>query len=243
MSRGRSPRRPGPHPGVEVAAPLGRRLAGHGLALAVTAALNLALVLGLDRLRAPRPDEVPTPPSPARRVLTAPPPPAPPPPPRVPPPAARALDPSSPALPALDLASPIAAPAVGVVDEFALGPVGVAGTPGAPGADDAALRLPPQAELVLDESLVDTPPTVLDAPPPRYPPQARADGVEGAVVLQLLVGEDGRVEDVRVVSATPPGVFEAEARRAVRRWRLQPATFKGRPVRAWARQSLRFDLR
>jgi len=52
----------------------------------------------------------------------------------------------------------------------------------------------------------------------------------GTVVLEVAVGTDGRIEDVRVVRAMPP--FTEEALKAIRQWKFAPATIDGEPVRA-----------
>ena len=59
--------------------------------------------------------------------------------------------------------------------------------------------------------------------PPDYPETAGRNGVEGDVEVAISVDADGAVEDVRVIDADPPGVFERAARRAVAKWRYCPA--------------------
>jgi protein TonB len=97
-------------------------------------------------------------------------------------------------------------------------------------------------DLVMTEAAVDVPPRPLARQAPPYPPRARAKGLEGAVTLNLLVGANGEVLDVRVLDASPPGVFEDAAVATVRSWRFQPALYRGQQVKVWARQVLRFDL-
>jgi TonB family protein len=58
--------------------------------------------------------------------------------------------------------------------------------------------------------------------PPRYPPIAKAFRIQGQVVLEVTVGQDGRVSDVRSQSGTPLLVEAAEA--AVRQWRYEPSS-------------------
>jgi protein TonB len=57
---------------------------------------------------------------------------------------------------------------------------------------------------------------------PDYPPAALAAGREGRVELSFNVDGAGKVQDVRVVQSSPPGVFDEAARRAVRQWRYAP---------------------
>lgn len=63
-----------------------------------------------------------------------------------------------------------------------------------------------------------------------YPPAARAAGIEGYVVVRYDVGIDGRVSNVRVVSAEPAGVFDESALQAVSRWRFSEPKRDGAPA-------------
>lgn len=65
---------------------------------------------------------------------------------------------------------------------------------------------------------------------PVYPPLAKAEKIEGAVVIRYGVSVDGRVINARVESAEPTGVFEDAALAAVRSWRYNPALQDGQPV-------------
>ena len=80
-------------------------------------------------------------------------------------------------------------------------------------------------------------PRLLHQPPPRYPPLALSRRLEGSVQVAFTIRADGRVEGARVVSATPPGVFERAALAAVAGYRFEPA---GRSVASSV--TLRFSL-
>ena len=62
---------------------------------------------------------------------------------------------------------------------------------------------------------------------PRCPPEAALAGINGEVLLNLLVNSSGRVEQIRLVRANPPRVFNREATKAVRRWQFKPKTIDG----------------
>jgi protein TonB len=81
------------------------------------------------------------------------------------------------------------------------------------------------------------------APPPRYPMLAREQGLEGVVVLSVLVRPDGRVEDARVASSSGADVLDAAALSAVRTWLFTPATRAGRPVESIVEVPVEFALR
>ena len=67
---------------------------------------------------------------------------------------------------------------------------------------------------------------------PIYPEAARAGGIEGRVVLEYIINEEGIPVDIQIVEANPPGVFESAAISAVSQWRYQPALKLGRPTRS-----------
>ena len=67
---------------------------------------------------------------------------------------------------------------------------------------------------------------------PDYPIAADRQKLSGTLRLQLKLEADGRVSDIEVVSANPPGLFEDSAIKAFRDARFVPAQKNGRPVRA-----------
>ncbi|HMO50249.1 MAG TPA: energy transducer TonB [Kiritimatiellia bacterium] len=98
------------------------------------------------------------------------------------------------------------------------------------------------SDLVFEIAELDTPPRALAHVPPVYPPQARNRRVEGEVALEFIVGSDGMVGEVRVISSKPPMLFDDAAVQAVQRWRFQPGQRDGQPVSTRVRQSLFFRL-
>jgi TonB family protein len=63
---------------------------------------------------------------------------------------------------------------------------------------------------------------------------------EGMVVLKLLVLADGTVGAVEIVRSSGHQALDAEAVRAGRGWRFEPATRDGRPIEAWVLIPVRF---
>ena len=72
---------------------------------------------------------------------------------------------------------------------------------------------------------------------------AREQGLEGVVVLSVLVRPDGRVEDARVASSSGAEVLDEAALGAVRTWLFTPATRGGRAVESIVEVPLTFALR
>lgn len=62
----------------------------------------------------------------------------------------------------------------------------------------------------------------LEQPKPRYPRRALEREREGTVRVRLTIAPDGSVSEAVVVAAEPPGLFDAAALEAVRRWRYHP---------------------
>jgi protein TonB len=74
-----------------------------------------------------------------------------------------------------------------------------------------------------------------------YPEEARREGLEADVRLELLVDAEGRVADVKVVRPAGNG-FDDAAARAARGLAFSPATRGGRPVPVWIPWTLKFRL-
>ena len=77
---------------------------------------------------------------------------------------------------------------------------------------------------------------------PVYPPRCLRLGIEGRVKLRVLVGEDGRPQEVTVDTSSGDAQLDESAMEAVRRWRFEAATRNGTPVRAWVKVPVEFKL-
>lgn len=114
---------------------------------------------------------------------------------------------------------------------------------------DINIQTPPPANAITVQDKVPTPPAppVPKAPPPsfplkvsgkgcrppEYPPISNRLGEQGSVVLQLLVGVNGKVTDSKVeISSGYPRLDEA-ARRALSLCKFEPAIVDGVPTPAW----------
>lgn len=82
----------------------------------------------------------------------------------------------------------------------------------------------------------------LRRPAPKYPKSAARRGVEGEVVVRVRIDPAGRVVDAKVVRATPPGIFDAAALAAARRYRFAPATNGGAAVASTLEQRILFRV-
>lgn len=64
----------------------------------------------------------------------------------------------------------------------------------------------------------------ISTPQPKYPMEALRSGQAGTVQVEFTVGTNGAVTAARVVSSSPPRIFNSETLSAVKRWRFQPVS-------------------
>lgn len=82
----------------------------------------------------------------------------------------------------------------------------------------------------------------IETRPPIYPPRCLRMGIEGNVRVRVLVGEDGRPQEVTIGKSSGEAALDQAAMDAVRHWRFEPARRDGLPVRAWAIIPIEFKL-
>jgi len=189
-------------------------------------------------------------------VAELPPPPPPPPPPA---PARAAAKPVTPQKPG-QLTAPIEAPATvepepvatggdeegvtgGVEGGVAGGVYGgvVGGIPDAPPPPPPPPPAAPRGPVRIGGQL--SAPTLLKRVDPEYPELALAAQMQGLVILEAVVGEDGHVAEVRVLrSAGYAGVLDKAAVAALRQWQYSPLLLNGRPASFVLTVTLSFSL-
>jgi TonB family protein len=75
---------------------------------------------------------------------------------------------------------------------------------------------------------------------PGYPMLARQMKVQGSVILQALIGRDGLIQDLRVVSGPP--ILATAAREAVRQWHFKPHFEGSGAVETQAKITVNFTI-
>jgi protein TonB len=73
---------------------------------------------------------------------------------------------------------------------------------------------------------------------PEYPTLAKQSRAQGEVIVTAMIGADGKVKDVRVVSGHP--LLRNAAVAAVKQWLYKPTMLNGKPVESETRISLNF---
>lgn len=77
-------------------------------------------------------------------------------------------------------------------------------------------------------------------PAPSYPALARQAHVQGVVQLDAIIGTDGKVKSVQLVSGHP--LLSGSAMQAVRGWKYKPTVVGGAPVEVETMVSVSFSL-
>jgi TonB family protein len=72
------------------------------------------------------------------------------------------------------------------------------------------------------------PPTRIRYAVPTYPFVAKMNRVQGIVIIEAIIGTDGKVEDAKVLGSTP--LLDEAALEAVRAWEYTPTLLNGRPT-------------
>ena len=75
---------------------------------------------------------------------------------------------------------------------------------------------------------------------PSYPMLARQMKVQGSVILQALIGRDGTIQDLHVLSGPP--ILASAAQEAVRQWRFKPHYMGSEAVETQAKITVNFTI-
>jgi TonB family protein len=115
-------------------------------------------------------------------------------------------------------------------EEAALAERKIAATDGSGSEDAAPVNVAPavmEANLVLSRV-------------PAYPEVAKADHVEGPVVVKAIISKAGTVQDVHVIEGNP--LLRTAAAEAIYKWRYRPYLLNGQPVEAATTITVDFKL-
>ena len=111
-------------------------------------------------------------------------------------------------------------------------------------APDQEKLLPSDADSLptpTDEYLVTRMPELASEARIPYPPEAQKKGVEGPVVMDILIDQNGAVRDATLVSGPGAGLNEL-ALAAVHNFKFKPALLQDKPVAVRIRYAYRFVL-
>ncbi len=112
----------------------------------------------------------------------------------------------------------------------------------APPVTDRGVVAEPPLPNLGDKVRTDELPVLVTLNQPEYPDIAREAGVEGLVVVHVLVGRDGRVIDARLDAKFSVPMLDATALASARKLVFQPAIVDHHPVAVWVEMPYRFHL-
>lgn len=134
-------------------------------------------------------------------------------------------------------AQPIEKPLPDVVPQIAAEPLD--------GVESAKMEPVPQ-EAVREpalQTIIEARPMYRVNPPPKYPAMARRRGYAGHVVLDVLVGQNGNVADLRLFSSSGYDILDKAAISSVKNWTFEPGMRGDETVEMWVRVPVRFELK
>jgi periplasmic protein TonB len=81
---------------------------------------------------------------------------------------------------------------------------------------------------------------LVDQPRPAYPPLARQARIQGTVKFTAIIGRDGAIQNLQLMSGHP--LLVPAATEAVKRWRYKPTLLNGEPVEVVTQIDVNFTL-
>ena len=128
-------------------------------------------------------------------------------------------------------------------------PINIIASGSASGTDDFMKPRNPVIEPIIEPAIPDPifigaqqDPKYADRFQPLYPGSLLRQEIEGSVKLRFLIGADGRVKLVKILSASHPRFATAAEKQALKKWRFIPATRNGRPVEQWKTITVSFTI-
>jgi len=88
---------------------------------------------------------------------------------------------------------------------------------------------------------VDEEPALINKIKPRYPEIARDNKIEGQVLVAILVGTDGKVQDFKILKSSN-AIFNEDAIAAVKQWVFKPAIQNKKPIKFWYNAPIVFKI-
>jgi protein TonB len=95
--------------------------------------------------------------------------------------------------------------------------------------------------VVFNEGETDEDAVPISTPIPQYPPRARELGIEGVLEAIIIIGTDGKVSSIDIISS-PHASFKTEALKVIKTWRFKPARNQGVPVMQKKKQVIEYKL-
>jgi protein TonB len=81
---------------------------------------------------------------------------------------------------------------------------------------------------------------LVSQPRPVYPPLAKQARIQGVVRFTAIIGRDGTIQNLTLVSGHP--LLVSSAQEAVKQWRYKPTLLNGEPVEVVTQIDVNFTL-
>ncbi|HOK41300.1 MAG TPA: energy transducer TonB [bacterium] len=95
---------------------------------------------------------------------------------------------------------------------------------------------------IFNESELENKPQIIYKIEPTYPIVAKKLGIEGYVVLQFIVNENGNVENIIILENSPSDIFNENTIIAVKQWKFIPGSFNNQKVKTNCQIKINFKL-
>jgi len=99
----------------------------------------------------------------------------------------------------------------------------------------------PASPLLFGIGGLDRVPAISEYVEVEYPANARRDVLEGEVIVKILISREGSVEAAEAVKYSS-AILRDAVLKAVRRWRFEPPTVRGRPISLYMIIPFKFRL-
>jgi TonB family protein len=86
-------------------------------------------------------------------------------------------------------------------------------------------------------------PRIKDSAMPKYPVEAKKQGIEGSVLCQVLVDEQGKVIQSEIISSSNNALLDSAAIQSARQYTFYPGEVNGRPVKVGLAIPFKFKLK
>lgn len=111
--------------------------------------------------------------------------------------------------------------------------------------NESLLISTPSGKIGISQNISGLDYQILNSPEPSYPAQARKVRVKEEILIKtrFLVGLDGRVEGVEILSGTDKLGFRNEVQKALKLWRFKPIIYKGENIKLYFYKDFTFQAK
>lgn len=118
----------------------------------------------------------------------------------------------------------------------------------ADGKNEGQVKKNPEIEKILDFTRNNysdnvNPPELLEFQRPVYPKNLRERGIEGKVILKLLIDKEGKVQEIQIFRSSGYKAFDQIAVKSVWQWQFKPARKGNQQRESWVLIPINFQIK